>query len=178
VILWKFQYLEKKMNKNIFLSLGSNLGNKINNLNRAINSLNENIDINVLKKSDIFITSPMYNIQQDDYCNMVVEIESKLNPSELLEFTKFIEIKIGRKLILKRNMPRIIDIDILTFDSAIINTDNLTLPHKKISERKFVLLPWLDIAPDFYVSGLNRSVAFLYQNLNNDNNIVNRLKKN
>tara|TARA_B100000700_G_C14825624_1_gene752140 strand:+ start:261 stop:767 length:507 start_codon:yes stop_codon:yes gene_type:complete len=165
------------MNKNIFLSLGSNLGNKTDNLKNAINFLGQNENIFVIKKSDIFQSSPMYNIDQDDYYNMVVKIETNFNPLELLDFVKFAESKIGRKVVQLRNMPRLIDIDILTFDKIELNTKELTIPHRKISERKFVLLPWMDIAPNFCVPKINKKVGFLFKNLVKDDNIVDRLSK-
>ena len=165
------------MYKNIFLSLGTNLGNKLDNLNNTINFLDKNKDIDVIKQSDIVKSSPMYNNDQDDYYNMVIEIKAKINPSELLSLLKFIEIKIGRKVTSLRNMPRLIDIDILTFDKIILNTKELTIPHKKIYERKFVLLPWMDIAPHFCIPNLNIRVDFLFKKLNKDNNIVYKLSK-
>ena len=95
----------------------------------------------------------------------------------MLDFVKFAESKIGRKVVQLRNMPRLIDIDILTFDKIELNTKELTIPHKKIAERKFVLFPWMDIAPNYFIPKLNKKVNYIFKNLNKDNNIVKRLSE-
>jgi 2-amino-4-hydroxy-6-hydroxymethyldihydropteridine diphosphokinase len=164
------------MTNRIFLSLGSNIGNKLQNLNNAINALEENDNINIVIKSDIYKTSPMYNLDQNDFYNMVIEITTKLSPSELLGMIKFIELKLGRQLSLKRNMPRLIDIDILTFNDIVLNTKTLTIPHGKLSERRFVLLPWEEIASNFYIPKLKKQVKDILKSLYDNYEVV-KLKK-
>jgi len=160
------------MNNNVFLSLGSNIDNKVQNLNNAIRALNENNCINILMKSSIYKTSPMYNDRQNDFYNMVIKIETNLYPSELLGFVKFFELKLGRKISKIRNMPRLIDIDILTFNDYELRSEALTIPHEKLFERKFVLLPWEEIAPDHYIPSLKMSVKDLLNNINDSNEVI------
>ena len=159
------------MNSNVFLSLGSNIGDKIHNLTSAIEALNENNSINILIKSNIYKTSPMYNNNQTDFYNMIIKIGTSLSPSELLGMIKFIELKLGRKTSKRRNMPRVIDIDILTFNDEELNTEVLTIPHQRLYERKFVLLPWEEIAPDYYISQLRKRVKELLRDIDDDNKI-------
>ena len=100
----------------------------------------------------------MYNKNQRDFYNMVIEIETTLLPNKLLNYLKGIEKKMGRETTKKRNLPRIIDIDILSYSDQSISTETLTIPHKKLDERLFVLKPWNDIDPDFLVPKLNKKV--------------------
>ena len=149
------------MKKRVFLSLGSNIGDKQKNLEKAIELLIENNNVDLVQTSKIYITDPMYDDDQPNYYNQTIEIKTILNPSELLGLIKVIELKLGRKMSNVRNRPRPIDIDILTVDSLIMDTPGLTLPHPNIQERKFVLRPWSDIAPDFIISRLDKTVTQL-----------------
>ena len=92
---------------------------------------------------------------------MVIEIETNLNPLELLEAVKTIETRTGRDLMVKKNMPRTLDMDILTDGNLLIRSNLLDIPHPKISERRFVLKPWYDIAPDYVVPNINKSITEL-----------------
>ena len=155
----------------IFLGLGSNVNNRYLNIIGAIKLLNSHPHLWVLKKSYIYITEPMYNSKQKEFYNMVLEIATNLNPLELLETIKKIEKKIGRTNGTIPNMPREIDIDILAFGELIINSKVLKLPHSKISERKFVLKPWVDIAPDFKIPKINKKVNELLNKLDDSYSI-------
>ena len=104
----------------------------------------------------------MYNEKQLDYYNMVMEIETNLNPLELLSEIKVVEQKMGRKMEIERNMPRELDIDILTMGNLIINSKILHIPHPKLAERNFVLKPWCDIAPRYLVPNINKKVEDLF----------------
>ena len=135
--------------QNIFLSLGSNLGDRYKNIMNGINLLNQHPHIWVVNQSYIYESSPMYNYNQNKFYNIVIEIETNILSIELLNVIKEIEKKLGRDLNSRKNMPRTLDIDILVFGDSTIQSDFLTIPHPRIKERNFVLKPWNDIAPDY-----------------------------
>jgi len=137
------------MNNISYLSLGTNLGNRDSNIDKAINFLDKHDEINILSKSNIYLTSPLYNFEQNDFYNNVIKIKTSLEPIELLHECKKIEKTMGRKINIKRNMPRIIDIDLITYNDEVLNTDDLVLPHPKLYERKFVLIPMYEIDSEF-----------------------------
>jgi len=141
--------------KKIFLGLGSNLGNRHIYLEKAINTLRLIPGIRILKRSSIFETEPVgYNLQ-NDFLNIVIEISCALDPVVLLETIKSVELSLGRFKTVRWG-PRIIDIDILFFDDRTIDLPILRIPHPEMYNRRFVLEPLLEIAPDFCcpVSGL------------------------
>jgi len=144
--------------QNIFLSLGSNLGDRYKNIINGINLLNNHPHIWVVNESYIYETSPMYNSNQNKFYNIVIEIETNILPVELLDVIKEIEKKTGRELSCKRNMPRTLDVDILVFGDSVIQSDFLSIPHPRIKERNFVLKPWSDIAPDYIMPNQVRNI--------------------
>lgn len=141
--------------RKIFLGLGSNLGNKKANLDRAITTINRHYDIKVVATSSIIETEPWGMTEQLEFLNMAIEIETELNPKSLLNEIMRIEDDLGRVRDIKWG-PRIIDIDILFYDTLILNVDELNIPHPYLSERDFVLKPLNEIASDFVhpVSGM------------------------
>jgi len=129
----------------VFLGLGSNLGDRQNNLNLAIDFLKERIKIE--KASPVYDTAPVGNTNQPRFLNMVLQVSTRLPANTLLFMVKGIEAKLGRVPI---DTPRPIDIDILFYDDQVINTPpQLIIPHPRLAERAFVLMPLADIAPDF-----------------------------
>ena len=146
----------------VFLSLGSNVGNKKDNLSYALKKLNDLEVVVVEKCSSVYKTAPLYNLEQDFFLNQVVKIKTDFNPYGLLEKIKLIELSMGRDLTVERNMPRIIDLDILAFGDKNIQSNDLTIPHPKILERLFVLEPFKEIAPDYILYGQNLSIKELY----------------
>ena len=148
----------------IFLGLGSNVGDRYQNLKKGIHQLNEHPHIWVIKQSYIYQSPAMYQNNQDDFYNMVVEIDTNLIPVDLLTEIKKIEIKAGRIPKTKKNMPRILDIDILVIGNLQIQTVLLEIPHPGISERKFVLKPWRDIAPEYTLPNSSVTVSDLLVN--------------
>ena len=120
----------------IYLGLGSNMNDRYQNLKKGIKLLNDHPHIWVEDKSHIYQSQPMYNIEQDDFYNMVIKVETNLTPLDLLSKIKRIEIEAGRDKHSKRNMPRILDIDILAFGDLQIHSDLLEIPHPKIAGRK------------------------------------------
>ena len=145
----------------IFLGLGSNIDDRYQNLMNGIQQLNDHAHIWVIDKSHIYQTPAMYSSDQQDFYNMVIEIETNLNPLQLLDEVKKIEMKMGREPNKKKNMPRSLDVDILAVGDILIRSKLLEIPHPKIVERKFVLKPWNDIAPDFLVPNSNKNIAEL-----------------
>lgn len=133
-----------KANKNIFLGLGTNIGDRESNLKIAINEI-ERI-AKIIKKSSIYETEPVGYKPQNDFLNMVIKIETQLNPQELLEALQKIEQKMGRKKDRIKNGPRIIDIDILFYGTKKINSKNLKIPHPEAGKRNFVLIPMAEIS--------------------------------
>ena len=133
----------------IFLGLGSNLGDRYQNLQKAIYQLNDHPHVWVIKQSYVYQSTAMYQTDQDDFYNVVIEIDTNLSPIDLLNEIKNIEKKVGRSLESKKNMPRILDIDILAIGKLQIQSEILEIPHPRILERKFVLKPWSDIDPEF-----------------------------
>jgi len=155
----------------IFLCLGSNMGNRYQNLKNGIIMLNEHPHIWVTDKSHVYQSPPMYNIDQDEFYNMVIEIDTNLIPVELLNEIKNIEKKAGRLQEQKKNMPRILDIDILAIGDLEIHSGLLEIPHGGIAERIFVLKPWNDIAPKFVVPGQNAMVSEILENTDDDSDV-------
>jgi len=119
-----------------YLGLGSNLGNRQDNLNRALDHLSHRLRVE--KVSSAYDTEPVGNTNQPHFLNMVCQIYIMLTPTELLTLTKGIESKLGR-ISGKRNAPRSIDIDILFYGDQIIETPELVIPHPKLTERAFFL---------------------------------------
>jgi len=128
-----------------YLSLGSNLGNPAQNLVRAARSL-ECRGVRIKKKSSIYRTEPVGRIDQPWFTNQVIAVETVLTPWELLRLAKSIEAEMGRRPG-PRHGPRPLDIDILLADRAVLKTPDLEIPHPRLSERHFILVPFAEIAP-------------------------------
>jgi len=131
----------------IFLGLGSNLGDRNANLQQAIEHLKK-IGIIIEKTSSVIETDPVGGPPQGKYLNLVLKAKTDLSPHELLSQLKTLEEQLGR-IPSVRNGPRVIDIDILIFDHVSMASDELTIPHPRMSERDFVLRPLREIEPNF-----------------------------
>ena len=140
-----------------FLSLGSNLGDREKNLRDAVKKLKSNQNLDVISISSIYETEPMYVENQEYFYNIVLKaaIKNIYSAFELLGYAKKIEFDLGRKSTYARYGPRIIDVDVLTFGELNIDSDLLELPHPKIFERKFVLIPLSEVSPDFMIKDKN-----------------------
>ena len=128
----------------VFFSLGSNLGNRQENLDRALKLLSERMRIG--KVSSIYDTEPVGPITQPRFLNLAAEAFTNLKPEGLLTLVKGFEQKMGRHS--RTGEPRIIDIDILLYGDAVVNTPALVIPHPEMYRRSFVLVPMAEIAPD------------------------------
>ncbi|MCM3033708.1 2-amino-4-hydroxy-6-hydroxymethyldihydropteridine diphosphokinase [Niallia taxi] len=134
------------MNNAAFLSLGSNIGNRLQNLEEAVRKLNQYEDIKVVSVSSIYETDPVGYRDQEMFLNIAVEVCTSLSPFALLEVCQSIEQELGRKRIIKWG-PRTIDLDILLYNHENIESEKLIVPHPRIEERAFVLIPLIEIAP-------------------------------
>jgi len=144
--------------KLVYLSLGSNLGDRAANLNDAIARLKKIGDI--VAASSSYETEPVEVTAQPWFLNCVVALETEKMPKQLLTAILDIEQQMGRRRSQQKG-PRIIDIDILLFGSSVVDTKNLTIPHPALDERRFVLEPLAEIAPDLRHPVLKRSMREL-----------------
>jgi 2-amino-4-hydroxy-6-hydroxymethyldihydropteridine diphosphokinase len=133
--------------KTAFLGLGSNLGDREANLREAVQRL-EAAEIRVLRRSSLYETAPQDLLDQPWFLNTVVEVETSLFPLQLLARIRQIERDMGRRRITPKG-PRNIDIDILFYGHTVIATAELEVPHPRMAQRRFVLEPLAEIAPDF-----------------------------
>lgn len=148
-----------------YLGLGSNIKDRENFLKRALEALQEEPKIQVVRSSSIYETDPYGPVAQNDFLNMITEIETLLPPVALLQILHEIEADLDRKRDVHWG-PRTIDLDLLLFGQMITHSEELSLPHPEIARRAFVLKPLVEIAPHLVVPGINRSVMDLWQNLN------------
>jgi len=132
----------------VYLGIGTNLGNREENIKTALKLL-KGKDIKVNKISSFFKTKPAESVKGSYFLNGVAEIETDLKPGALLIFLKDIEENLGRRKNHKKGDARSIDLDILFYDSLILNKPNLIIPHPGLRKRKFVLEPLHEIAPNF-----------------------------
>ena len=134
--------------KRVYLSLGSNLGEREEHLERAIAAL-EKDEIRVITRSSLYETEPQDFVQQPWFLNMALECETRYFPVQFLMMLQAIERDLGRvRAGAVRRGPRIIDIDILLFANSVIDSGRLVIPHPRMLERRFMLEPLLEIAPD------------------------------
>jgi len=129
---------------NIFIALGSNLKNPIKQINNGILSIGKINGIKILKKSNLYETAPVGFLDQPKFVNAVIKISSNLKAHELLHKLLIIE-NIAGRVRDKKNGPRTLDLDILLFNDFILTEQNLTIPHPRMHERLFVLMPLKDI---------------------------------
>jgi 2-amino-4-hydroxy-6-hydroxymethyldihydropteridine diphosphokinase len=135
------------MESKVYLSAGSNVGDRISYLKSALVKLNSNNRISVQKISSIFETLPFGKTDQNNFMNIALRLLTSFTPFELFDEIKNIETEIGRSKT-ERWGPREIDLDILLFDNIMIENDELVIPHKGILERDFVVKPLLEIEPE------------------------------
>jgi 2-amino-4-hydroxy-6-hydroxymethyldihydropteridine diphosphokinase len=145
------------MKNSVYLSLGSNVGDRAENIVSALSFLQSNLSVDVEKISSFYETSSVGPKQRSFY-NIVIEAQTDLKLDDLLLFIKRVEYILGRRNTIKWG-PRIIDIDILFFGRKIIDQTGLTVPHKEMQNRLFVLIPLSEIAGDFVHPVLKRKIS-------------------
>jgi 2-amino-4-hydroxy-6-hydroxymethyldihydropteridine diphosphokinase len=146
----------------VYLSLGTNLGNRELNLEAVKDALPP--EVNIIDSSPVYQTEPWGYLDQPDFLNQVLAVETSLTPHDLLEYVKGIEKKIGRKPSVRFG-PRIVDIDILFYGDRIVSEEEIEIPHPRLKERAFVLIPLADLAPDLIYPGTNYSISDLLFNV-------------
>jgi len=154
----------------VYISLGSNLGNRVGNIKKAIESLRVRKDIKIKKESSIYETEPVGGPSQGFFLNQVIEIETSFSPRDLVKFLKETEKKLGRKKEVRWE-PRLIDLDILLFDNLILKEADLEIPHPRLSERKFVLKPLAEITPQLLHPVFKKKIKDLMETLEDDKEV-------
>ncbi|NMM64791.1 2-amino-4-hydroxy-6-hydroxymethyldihydropteridine diphosphokinase [Clostridium sp. P21] len=147
-----------------YIAIGSNVGNKENNLLSAISLINESNDIKVTKVSEFYVTKPVGYVNQDDFLNGAIEVKTLLSPKDLMEFLLKKEKDLKRERIIKWG-PRTIDLDILLYDNLVTCDEDIIIPHPRMEERLFVLKPLADIAPYAVHPLLNKRIVDLMNKL-------------
>mgnify|MGYP002701172474 CR=1 FL=1 len=164
----------------IYLNIGSNLpssnGGRKDNIEKAITLLKE-LKLTLLKLSSFYETTTYQNKKNPNFINLCIKVEANLNEIEFLKKIKEIEIKLCRRR-LKKNEPRICDIDIIDYNGEIINNNDLTIPHPRSHLRNFVIYPLKEIDPDWTHPVLNKKIDIFFLELDkNSHNEITRLSK-
>ena len=154
----------------VFLGLGSNLADREAWLDMALEKITESVGP-VSACSGIYETEPWGFESEDSFLNMVVQVHTDLNPAELLKKLTIIEKQLGRTRAGKKYSSRTIDIDILLFGERVIDRSGLKIPHPLMHERKFVLVPLCDLAPELVHPVLNKTFAELLKECRDDSNV-------
>ncbi len=139
----------------VYFGLGSNVGDRRQNLDKALDYLSQRL--RVAEVSSVYDTEPVGDVEQPRFLNLVCGINTRLAPLGLLTLINGIESKLGRRQA-RRNSPRSIDIDILLYGDTVLETPKLVIPHPRLAERAFVLVPLAEIAPDLVHPVIGKSV--------------------
>ena len=148
----------KQLTHLAYLSLGTNMGDRALYLQEALEMLQENGDIQLHQQSSIYETEPVGYTDQPTFLNMVVGVKTALTPQRLLAYCQKIEQKLGRVRVIRWG-PRTIDVDILMYDQLVIESADLQVPHPRMQERAFVLVPLLEINSDVRMPNQEQSIA-------------------
>ncbi len=155
----------------VFLSLGSNVGNSLESLDQAIFWLIDSGIIELIKKSSIYLTEPWGYKSQNWFYNMAIKGQTEFSVYELITFVKTIEVYLGRR-IRQHWTERELDIDLLFYDNIILQNPKLTIPHPQIENRRFVLTPMDEIAPDYIHPLLNLSIHKILLNCKDNLKVI------
>jgi len=157
---------EEKQMALVFLSLGSNKGDRLSQIQQAVNFLTADNSINLVASSAFYETEPWGLKNQQWFVNAAIAIRTELQPVELLRICQSIEAKLGRNRELEQKWgERSIDIDILFYDDLILKNEILEIPHKHVHQRAFALVPLLEICPNFVHPVLKKSILELHEAL-------------
>lgn len=148
-----------------YLGLGTNMGDRLDYLNKACLILENSEHISHIKKSKLYETKAWGYTDQADFLNMCVEIDTDLNQYELLDLCQSIENELNRVRLIRWG-PRTIDVDILFYDNVISDDEKLTIPHPRIKDRAFVLIPLIDLNKNLMIEG--KSITEHLDNLSDD----------
>ncbi len=136
------------MNSRVFIALGSNIEDRLGYLGSAILYLSQHPHMKIVALSAIYETAPVGYVDQDAFYNMVIQVSTTLSPIDVMDLCLHIEHKLGRIRTIE-NGPRTIDLDLIYYEDHVINEPKLVLPHPRMQERAFVLVPLAEIAADF-----------------------------
>jgi 2-amino-4-hydroxy-6-hydroxymethyldihydropteridine diphosphokinase len=153
-----------------YIGIGSNLGDKVYQCETAISDILRADQNELLAKSSLFKTKPIGYTSQDWFVNSVIKIETDLKPLDLLRLLKDIESRLGREKTFRWG-PRVIDLDILLFDEEEIEMEGLQIPHPRLQERQFVLIPLAEIDRSLIHPVLKKSIGELLENLTEDQGV-------
>ena len=154
----------------IYLGLGTNLGNREKNLSLCLKELANSGEITLVRLSSVYESEPCGYYEQPNFYNMALEIATDLNPFQLLDVIKGIEQKMGRKKTFHWG-PRIIDIDILTYQNIVIDYPVLTIPHQHLHLRRFVLIPLKEITDRFIHPKFKKNIDQMLKECSDDGQI-------
>lgn len=143
-----------------FIGIGSNIGDRLAFCREAIGRLGSKPGVRVKKISSLYETDPVDYLEQNRFYNAAVSVETSLSPGALLAWCQEIERQLGKKILIPKG-PRTVDLDLLFYDGRIINEPGLQIPHPAVPDRAFVLIPLVELAPDFIHPALHISVADL-----------------
>lgn len=155
----------------VFLGIGTNLGNRENNLKEVLGKIEEHIG-RILHSSSIYETAPWGFSSSNDFLNMVIRIETMHSPSELLQLVLMVESMFGRVRNGEQYSSRIIDIDILLYEDLEVDQAGLKIPHPRMHERMFVLAPLCEVAPDVLHPVLRKSIRTLYNSCKDSSKVT------
>jgi len=147
-----------------FIGIGSNIEPRATYLNTAQKRLSQHDKVTIIAKSSIYETAPVGLLEQSHFLNMVIEVKTTLTSLELLRYCQEIELALGRKRTVKDG-PRTLDLDILVYNQEYINEQDLILPHPRLHERAFVLVPFAEIAPQIILPHKGISIKELLKKL-------------
>lgn len=154
------------MENRAFIGLGSNMGDRYQYLLQAIKMVGSHSKIKLVSVSSVYETDPVGYEEQDLFLNMVMEIETELSAQELLDNCRQIEFSLGRKREIRWG-PRTIDLDILLYNKENIETEQLVVPHPRMLERAFVIVPLLEIRPDIHLPKEDKPLVLCLDHLPN-----------
>ncbi len=159
-----------------YISVGSNIGDKLANCQKGVTSLAEAGRSRILAQSRIYATEPVDYEDQDWFINMVVKLETFLDPYQLLDHIENIQRTAGRIQDPIRFGPRILDLDIVLYDDRVIESERLVIPHPRMHKRRFVLKPICDIDPCIIHPVLKKEMRALLKRLGDENQKVSEYK--
>ncbi len=151
----------------VFLSLGSNIGDRLANIQQAVSMLSMSDDVSIVKSSSFYETEPWGNVNQNWFVNAAVALDTNLAPLEFLKLCQSVEKQLGRiRTENKKWLERTIDIDILMYDNLVLSIDTtLNIPHPYMHKRAFVLVPMLEVKSDLVHPVFNKTISELYDEL-------------